>query len=125
MPRVRAARVDCQHDGQCNCVNLVTGTEQTLEEMSFERSLCAAAQLGNESKVLHILERRPEEVSRGTRERHLRLTVALRCIDADRPIKLVAMSAGQKGGYTALHYASREGRLGIVQLLLRHGVLCL
>jgi hypothetical protein len=52
----------CSHDGKSNCCQVVTGTEQTLEELDFSRSACAAAQLGNELKLRQILGKRPHDI---------------------------------------------------------------
>ena len=69
---------------------------QNLDEVNFSRSICAAASTGNISKVKGILERMPE------------------AIHSDGRLE-------GKTGYTALHFAAREGHLNIVKLLIDHG----
>ncbi|NXY89027.1 ANR39 protein, partial [Alcedo cyanopectus] len=72
----------------------VPGVYQSLPEMDFERGIWGAARDGDERRVLELLERRGEP--------------------------------GQPdlAGYTALHYASRNGHLGVCQLLLQRGARC-
>ncbi|XP_065603672.1 ankyrin repeat domain-containing protein 39 [Cyrtonyx montezumae] len=72
----------------------VPSVHQSLPEMDFERGIWAAARDGDETRVLHLLERRGEP------------------------------SQPDLAGYTALHYASRNGHLGVCRLLLQHGAHC-
>jgi hypothetical protein len=66
MPRprnsTRPCESDCVHDGECECYKVSTGTEQTLAELDFSRSACAAAQLGDIAKLTRMLDRRPDEL---------------------------------------------------------------
>lgn len=49
--------------GACNCALVNTGTEQSLDEMDFARSACAAAQNGDVEKLRRILSRNPSAVN--------------------------------------------------------------
>ncbi|KAG2482473.1 hypothetical protein HYH03_018580 [Edaphochlamys debaryana] len=88
---------DCVHGGPsagCNCALVTTGVEQSLDEMEFSRSACAAAQCGDVAKLRRILARNPQAISG---------------------------DGGSGGSYTPLHYAARAGHLEAVQLLLKSG----
>eukprot|EP00798_Chlamydomonas_sp_ICE-L_P005017 gene5017-34804_t len=79
----------------CNCATTSTSLAQGLDEISFHRSACAAAQSGEVEKLRRILTRNPEAVA----------------------------SDGSDGssGYTPLHYAARAGKEESAQLLLKSG----
>lgn len=54
---------DCVHAGlACNCAVNPSGLEQSLPELEFARSACAAAQTGNVVKLERILKRSPQAV---------------------------------------------------------------
>ncbi|KAM7080725.1 ankyrin repeat domain-containing protein 39 isoform 1-T1 [Ciconia maguari] len=72
----------------------VPSVHQSLPEMDFERGIWSAARDGDEPRVLQLLERRGEP------------------------------SQPDLAGYTALHYASRNGHLGVCRLLLQRGARC-
>ncbi|XP_071435410.1 ankyrin repeat domain-containing protein 39 [Pithys albifrons albifrons] len=72
----------------------VPSVHQSLAEMDFERGLWAAARDGDEPRVLQLLERSG---------------------DPAEP---------DGAGYTALHYASRNGHLAVCRLLLQRGAPC-
>ncbi|GLC46803.1 hypothetical protein PLESTM_001928000 [Pleodorina starrii] len=78
----------------CNCALTATGTEQSIDEMEFSRSACAAAQDGNVAKLRRILQRNPAAVNG---------------------------DSASGGSYTPLHYAARGGHLEAVELLLKSG----
>jgi hypothetical protein len=79
------------HTGSdCKCALNLVVTQQSLEEMSFERGLWPAAQQGDVNRVAELL-----------RKRH-----------ADER---------DSSGLTALHYACREGKLAVCELLLNAG----
>ena len=48
---------------------MTTGTEQTLEELDFARSACAAAQAGDMARLTKVLDRQPQQVQ-GTGVHH-------------------------------------------------------
>lgn len=50
--------------GGCSCALNATGTEQSLDEMQFERSACGAAQDGDVAKLRRILQRDPAAAHR-------------------------------------------------------------
>jgi hypothetical protein len=87
---------DLHQLGACNCVARPSGLAETLDELSFQRSACSAAQLGQVDKLARILQRNPSAVH----------------------------SDGSAGtsGYTPLHYAARAGHVPALELLLKHGV---
>jgi hypothetical protein len=65
MPRSRAFRAaaqPCEHAEDCTCYKVSTGTEQTLEELDFARSACAAAQLGDMAQLKRLLARNPRQI---------------------------------------------------------------
>ncbi|XP_030365896.1 ankyrin repeat domain-containing protein 39 [Strigops habroptila] len=72
----------------------VPSAHQTLPEMDFERGIWAAARDGDEPRVRQLLDRRGEPCQTDL------------------------------AGYTALHYASRNGHLGVCRLLLQRGARC-
>ena len=72
----------------CGCATKVTGLEQSLDELDFARSACAAATNNNLSRLKHLIERRPDSVNEAA------------------------------GGYVPLHFAARGGHLDAVCLLL-------
>ncbi|XP_062452875.1 ankyrin repeat domain-containing protein 39 [Rhea pennata] len=81
--------------GHCCPARLaVPSVHQSLREMDFERGIWAAARDGDEHRLLQLLERRREP------------------------------SEPDLAGYTALHYASRNGHLGVCRLLLQRGARC-
>ena len=63
MPRARPRPApDCLHGATCECYKVTTGTEQTLEELDFARSACAAAQAGDMARLTKVLDRQPQQV---------------------------------------------------------------
>lgn len=82
----------CGPDG-CDHTHMPTGLEQSLAEMEFARSACAAATNGDVEKLRKSLERNPGAVFHD--------------------------GAGGGSGYTPLHYAARGGHLECVTLLLQ------
>ena len=61
MPRVK--RSDCDvHTDSCQCYKQANPAGQSLEELDFLKSACAAAQQGNLTKLQAILNRHPEAV---------------------------------------------------------------
>jgi len=91
MPRPKPTEF---HPDNCPCCTAPTPLSQALDELSFERSACAAAQKGDISKLQRLLQHNPSSA-----------------IQTD----------GLTGGYTPLHYACREGHVEVVQLLLQYG----
>ncbi|XP_051667733.1 ankyrin repeat domain-containing protein 39 isoform X1 [Manacus candei] len=87
-------------DPCCSGPVAVPSVLQSLAEMDFERGpvgsggIWAAARDGDEPRVLRLLERRG---------------------DPGEP---------DRAGYTALHYASRNGHLGVCRVLLERGAPC-
>ena len=77
MPRLRPMQ-DCrQHpDGICECYRAPPHAIQSLEEVDFLRSACAAAQEGNTSRLEEILRKHPEALQDdGHRGRRAELSV--------------------------------------------------
>lgn len=74
-----------------------TGVEQSLEELGFVRSACAAAQAGDVAKLRRLLQSK-----------------RLNALHGDG-------TADGGTGYTPLHYAARAGQLRCVELLISHG----
>lgn len=61
MPRVRSSVCDL-HTESCQCYKQANPAAQSLEELDFLKSACAAAQQGNLTKLQAILDRHPETV---------------------------------------------------------------
>ena len=78
----------------CNCGDGVVG-RQSLEELEFTRSSCAAAMKGQLDKLEQLLSRGSGLHGDGTQ--------------------------ADSSGYTPLHYASRSGHAECARLLLRFG----
>ena len=89
---------DCTHvfgQGQvcCVCSHPPTGLEESIAELDFSRSACAAAQRGDASALRRMLAR-------------------------DAPFHLTSDGAGGTSGYTPLHYAARSGHAECAALLI-------
>lgn len=85
------------HDHHCaSCCALSSAVAENMDEISFNRSLCAAASLGNISRATDLIDRHPESVHSDGR-------------------------VSGRSGYTPLHFAAREGHLEVVQLLIERG----
>jgi len=81
-----------KHGSSCGCHGAAAGsTVQTLDELDFERGIWAAAFNGDAARV----------------EKYLSNGGNTEALDS--------------AGYTALHYAARNGHLTVVQLLLDAG----
>ena len=61
MPRINRSVCDV-HTYACQCYKQANPVAQSLEELDFLKSACAAAQQGNVTKLQAILERHPEAV---------------------------------------------------------------
>ncbi|XP_078694710.1 uncharacterized protein LOC144923761 [Branchiostoma floridae x Branchiostoma belcheri] len=82
----------CDHgDHECSHTTTAASVHQTLDELDFERGIWAAARDGEAGRVRSLLDR-------GT-----------------------GANAQDSSGYTALHYASRNGHLEVCDLLLQRG----
>lgn len=73
-------------------INVTSNVFQTLNEMEFERSISYASQTGNIERVIKLIKNQKQDVNQ---------------IDS--------------AGYTALHYAARNGHLEICKFLIRNG----
>ena len=64
MPRARPRppAQACLHGDACECYKVTTGTEQTLDELDFARSACAAAQAGDMPRLIKVLDRDARQV---------------------------------------------------------------
>ncbi|KAL3148170.1 hypothetical protein ABBQ38_014450 [Trebouxia sp. C0009 RCD-2024] len=120
MPRLRAVACDLHVDGDCQCYKRPVAIAQSLEELDYLKSACAAAQQGNLAKLSSILDRHPHAVNTdGTEGKMQSLSsLATHCKESCRP-----HSTGGSG-YTPLHYAARGGHLDVAKLLLSKGKFC-
>ncbi|XP_033094796.1 ankyrin repeat domain-containing protein 39 [Trachypithecus francoisi] len=84
----------CADGPCCSQPSAVLGVQQTLEEMDFERGIWSAALNGDLDRVKHLIQK------------------------AEDP------SQPDSAGYTALHYASRNGHYAVCQFLLENGAKC-
>ncbi|XP_038609316.1 ankyrin repeat domain-containing protein 39 isoform X1 [Tachyglossus aculeatus] len=89
-----AAPRACDDGACCRHRSAGSGAQQTLAEMDFERGIWSAALDGDLRRVKHFIQ------------------------------KATDPSLPDKAGYTALHYASRNGHLEVCQLLLESGAEC-
>ncbi|XP_075767091.1 ankyrin repeat domain-containing protein 39 [Pelodiscus sinensis] len=81
--------------GACCCHGAAApGVHQTLEEMDFERGIWSAALDGDLGRVRKLVGKQ---------------------VDPSQP---------DRAGYTALHYASRNGHSAVCQFLLQSGAQC-
>lgn len=78
------------HDHVCQAQSTTSSLYQTLDELDFERGIWYAAQCGDVKKVEKLL-------SQGTN-----------------------VDQRDSAGYTALHYAARNGHLDVCKVLLRN-----
>ncbi|XP_008836214.1 ankyrin repeat domain-containing protein 39 isoform X2 [Nannospalax galili] len=86
-----------QPHGDCSCCShpgAVSVVQQTLEEMDFERGIWSAALNGDLGRVKYFIQKPT---------------------DPSQP---------DSAGYTALHYASRNGHYAVCQFLLESGAKC-
>ena len=119
MPRLRPVQ-DCrQHpDGICECYRASPQAIQSMEELDYLRSACAAAQVFKCYWVEVILHKHPEALQDdGHRGRRAELSVGSAGMPADR---FTCWPSGSTG-YSPLHYAARGGHGAAVDLLLRQG----
>ncbi|KAF2903563.1 hypothetical protein ILUMI_02636 [Ignelater luminosus] len=79
------------HNHVCQAQSTTSSLYQTLDELDFERGIWYAAQCGDTKKVEKLL-------SQGTN-----------------------VDQRDSAGYTALHYAARNGHLDVCKVLLRNG----
>lgn len=63
MPRIRTAVCDVHDEAECRCYKQSNPAAQSLEELGYLKSACAAAQQGNEAKLQIILEKHPQAIS--------------------------------------------------------------
>ncbi|XP_028631331.1 ankyrin repeat domain-containing protein 39 isoform X3 [Grammomys surdaster] len=89
-----AAPRPCADGSCCSHPGAVPGVQQTLEEMDFERGIWSAALNGDLSRVKYFIQK---------------------ATDPSQP---------DSAGYTALHYASRNGHYAVCQFLLESGAKC-
>jgi hypothetical protein len=52
--------VGCGHLDSCNCATRGGALVETLDELEYARSACAAAQQGNVEKLTRLFRRNPE-----------------------------------------------------------------
>ena len=78
----------------CACC-VPTVAAQSLDEVAFAKSICAAAGVGDIPRVRAFLQKNPQSVH--------------------------SDGMGGTTGYTPLHYAAREGHAGVVSLLIAFG----
>uniref|UniRef100_A0A7N4V645 Ankyrin repeat domain 23 n=1 Tax=Sarcophilus harrisii TaxID=9305 RepID=A0A7N4V645_SARHA len=89
-----AAPRTCGDAACCSHQSAVPSVQQTLEEMDFERGIWSAALDGDLGRVKHFIQKET---------------------DPSQP---------DPSGYTALHYASRNGHYAVCQFLLESGAKC-
>ena len=119
MPRLRPSDCDLHTDGDCQCYKRPVAVAQSLEELDYLKSACAAAQQGNLAKLNSILDKHPHAVNSdgaGGEAEALSSLLSLSLLAAAQ----FDATAGDSG-YTPLHYAARGGHLEIAMLLLSKG----
>ena len=115
MPRLRPSNCDLHTGGDCQCYKRPVAVAQSLEELEYLKSACAAAQQGNLAKLSSILDKHPHAVNSDGAEGKLE-TLSSFC---QRQVILTPTAGGS--GYTPLHYAARGGHLEVAKLLLSKG----
>jgi len=63
MPRIRAAICDEHDEADCQCYKQPVAVAQSLQELDYLKSACAAAQQGHENKLQNILDKHPETIN--------------------------------------------------------------
>lgn len=63
MPRVRKLECEVHDEAECQCYKQSIPVAQSLEELDYLKSACAAAQQGNEAKLHVLLEKHPEAIN--------------------------------------------------------------
>ena len=63
MPKPRRHAGDAHVDGNCQCYKQPVAVAQSLAELDYLKSACAAAQQGNLTKLTNILQKHPDAVS--------------------------------------------------------------
>ena len=63
MPRSREPQCNVHDEADCQCYKQSIPIAQSLEELDYLKSACAAAQQGNEAKLHVILEKHPEAIN--------------------------------------------------------------
>lgn len=93
MPRVRTPVCEV-HTDDCQCYKQATPAAQSLEELDFLKSACAAAQQGNVQRLQAILDKHPKAIgtSNDSGELVLRLAMRLAMRFAIRCVLHLAMS---------------------------------
>ncbi|CAH2243411.1 ankyrin repeat domain-containing protein 39-like isoform X1 [Pararge aegeria] len=86
---------DVRNHSNCNAISANESVRQTLSEMEWERSIWNAAFSGEKDRVLSLISK------------------------ASSPKELV--NSQDNSGYTALHYAARNGHVDICSILLKNG----
>ncbi|XP_043774633.1 ankyrin repeat domain-containing protein 39 [Cervus elaphus] len=89
-----AAPRPCADGPCCSHPSAAPGVQQTLDEMDFERGIWSAALNGDLGRVKCLIQK---------------------AADPSQP---------DSAGYTALHYASRNGHYAVCQFLLESGAKC-
>ncbi|KAM6177836.1 ankyrin repeat domain-containing protein 39 [Rhynchocyon petersi] len=89
-----ASSPPCAPGRCCSHQNAVPSVRQTLEEMDFEKGIWSAALNGDLGRVKYLIQK---------------------ATDPSQP---------DTAGYTALHYASRNGHYAVCQFLLESGAKC-
>uniref|UniRef100_A0A8B9YUD5 Ankyrin repeat domain 39 n=1 Tax=Bos mutus grunniens TaxID=30521 RepID=A0A8B9YUD5_BOSMU len=89
-----AAPRPCADGPCCSHPSAAPGVQQTLDEMDFERGIWSAALNGDLGRVKYLIQK---------------------AVDPSQP---------DSAGYTALHYASRNGHYAVCQFLLESGAKC-
>ena len=63
MPRIRKPECEVHDEVDCQCYKQSIPVAQSLEELDYLKSACAAAQQGNEAKLHVILDKHPEAIN--------------------------------------------------------------
>jgi Ankyrin repeat len=127
MPRIATGRSDTaqqEHPADCQCCRTAAPAQQSLDELAFTKSACAAAKSGNHEQLKRLIDKQPACVhwdGCGGAFCFERAVFGSICSGCKGGSGSNASGSAGDSGYTPLLYAAREGHVDVARLLLQHG----